>query len=130
MSDEPRGQGFRRYGLTSEAVPVDEEGVQEGDPMFQRQYEDEAEVLMDGEVGARGYARLELMLADNMETWAGTFRITEPGEPPPLEGTHLIRLRDGAASEAELAPAEDISGEASGLAGSFLEVRGLGPCPF
>jgi hypothetical protein len=98
--------------------------------MFQRLYEDDAEVLMDGEVCARGYARLELMLEDNIETWIGTFRITEPDAPPALEGTHLLRLRDGSASEVEFKPTEDISGESTGLPGSSLEVRGVGPCPF
>jgi hypothetical protein len=99
--------------------------------MFQRQYEDDADVLIDGQVVARGYARLELVLKDDeQEQWGGTFRITEPDEPPSLTGTHILRLRDGATGTAQLAATEDIQGEQSGLAGSFLDVAGEGPCPF
>jgi hypothetical protein len=98
--------------------------------MFQRQYEDDADVLMDGQVLARGYARLELFAEGEAERWNGTFRITEPEEPPDLTGSHTLRLRDGSASEAQLEPADDLSGGESGRAGTFLAVTGIGPCPF
>ena len=98
--------------------------------MFQRQYEDDAEIVADGQVLARGYARLELVLRDDNPEWSGTFRITEPEAPPPLAGRHQIRLRDGAAGEAQLEPTEDIQGHEAGRAGSFFAVTGRGPCPF
>lgn len=99
--------------------------------MFQRQYEDDAEIVMDGQVLAKGYARLELFAEDEAERWNGTFRIIEPDEPPELTGTHTLRVRGGASSEAQLEPAEDLSGgEEPGRAGTYLAVTGIGACPF
>ena len=98
--------------------------------MFQRQYEDDADVIADGQVLASGYARLELVIEDDVPKWIGTFRITEPEEPPPLAGPRVLRLRSGSASEAQLDPTRDIRGNAAGRAGTFFAVTGLGPCPF
>lgn len=99
--------------------------------MFQRQYEDDAEVVTDtGEVLARGYARLVLAGDDEAPSWHGTFRVTEPEEPPPLDGPRLLRTRSGGDSEAVFAPAEDVQGEVAGRAGTFFEVTGVGPAPF
>ena len=50
--------------------------------MFQRQYEDDADVVTEsGEPVARGYARLVLERSDEGASWRGTFRVTEPVEP-------------------------------------------------
>jgi hypothetical protein len=98
--------------------------------MFQRQYEDDADILADGQVMASGYARLELVMQDDTPMWSGTFRVTAPDEPPTLTGSRVLRLRDGATSEAQLDPTEDIRGDEAGRAGTFFAVTGLGPCPF
>jgi hypothetical protein len=100
--------------------------------MFQRQYEDDADVLAGDRVLARGYARLELFAEDGVERWNGTFRITEPDDPPDLTGSQTLRLRDGSASEAQFEPADDLNAndEEAGRAGTFLTVTGVGPCPF
>jgi hypothetical protein len=98
--------------------------------MFQRQYEDDAEILADGQVLASGYARLELVMEDETPLWSGTFRVTEPDEPPTLSGARELRLRDGKTSEAQLDPTEDMHGDEAGRAGTFFSVKGLGPCPF
>lgn len=97
--------------------------------MFQRQYEDDAEVVAGDEVLARGYARLELFAEDEEQRWTGTFRITEPDDPPTLTGAHTLRLRDGSTSEAQLEVPDDLDEEA-GRAGTYLAVTGVGPCPF
>jgi hypothetical protein len=98
--------------------------------MFQRQYEDDADILADGQVMASGYARLELFMEDETPTWSGTFRVTEPDEPPTLTGSRVVRLRTGATGEAQLDPTEDLRGDEAGRAGTFFSVKGLGPCPF
>lgn len=99
--------------------------------MFQRQYEDDADVVTEsGEPVARGYARLVLERSDEGASWRGTFRVTEPVEPPHLEGPQRLRLRGGAQGEAEFVPTEDVQGEVAGRAGTFFEVTGAGPAPF
>lgn len=98
--------------------------------MFQRQYEDDAEVVAGEAVLARGYARLELFAEDEEEHWTGTFRITEPDDPPALTGPHTLRLRDGSTSEAQLDVPDDLEDEETARAGTHLVVTGIGHCPF
>ncbi|MGE0227121.1 MAG: hypothetical protein AB7I38_09835 [Dehalococcoidia bacterium] len=99
--------------------------------MFQRQYEDDADVLDEhGEVLARGYPRLVLMGEGEATNWRGTFRVTDPPEPPSVEGDRTLRLRGGVEGQARLEATEDLQGESAGRAGTFFEVTGVGPAPF